>query len=196
VITLPIPLLLIGHPRLLRSVVAAARLVGVRLVSSGSGLLLSKDPEELAIYEVCHAADARGLEALSSEQRTAVLAWSAKGVIDNGGFRFYFEGDWKIREVSAAFRDLDISDVADACEEASQVFPANLPPQDWTRRNSILAGVAPDALRSLDERVWALDWSRLRAAIVAYMDNHEEQFRRFRVAAQPRVAADGAKPRC
>jgi hypothetical protein len=35
-------------------------------------LLLSKDPERLSIYEVCHAADEQGLDALSSEQRTVV----------------------------------------------------------------------------------------------------------------------------
>src|SRR6185369_1319119 len=94
VITRPIPLFLFGYPRLLSFAVQGLRLVGIRLVHPSSGLVLSKDPARLAIYEVCNDADEQGIEALSVEQRTVVHAWMAKGIIDNGGFRYYFEGAW------------------------------------------------------------------------------------------------------
>lgn len=45
-----------------------------------------------------------------------VRAWAAKGIVDNGGFRYDFEGAWQVRELAQAFRNLGFGDVGDACD--------------------------------------------------------------------------------
>jgi hypothetical protein len=164
-------------------------------VDPGSGLVLSEDPNELAIYEVCELADERGIESLSHEEQLVVHAWSAKGIIDNGGFRFYFDGAWMIQHVADSFRTLGFEDAADACTDAAGFFPSNLPPRDWQRRVDILKTISAEALKPLDERIWAVEWHHLKAAILTHMERHPGRFGGFRRAAQPAVAADGASPR-
>jgi hypothetical protein len=78
------------------------------------------------------------LGALPAEGKVVVWTWHAKGIIDNGGFQYLFEGifetDPYYAGTLAAFRAIGAEQCAAALEEALQVFPRGKPPVDRDRR--------------------------------------------------------------
>ncbi len=64
---------------------------------------------------------------LSDPYRTIVLIYTAQGVIDNGGFQYFFESDFPgIPSYSVyieAYRRIQAHEAADALETATALFP-------------------------------------------------------------------------
>lgn len=83
------------------------------------------------ISDVCDLlgsrADVYGLKSLIHWEQVALMAWWAKGIIDNGGFQYFYEGAWQSEEVAAAFDELGFSQAAWACRESMTVFPLRQP---------------------------------------------------------------------
>lgn len=165
----------------MRSILNRIRaLFGAPVASGASGLAYATDPLESTIYSVCEEADKRGLDALSETQRAVVLAWGATGIIGNGGFRYFYEGEWRMAELGAAYRALGFGDAADACERSLDVFPGRVVPRDQHRRSEILERIDQTQLESLQGAVFAIGWDALRDAIGQYMARHASEFVRFR----------------
>ncbi|MDY7035495.1 MAG: DUF4375 domain-containing protein [Thermodesulfobacteriota bacterium] len=59
-------------------------------------------------------AEDEGLDGLTQIQQTALLVWWTFGIIENGGFRYFFEGASNIEQVADAFRELGFYAAADA----------------------------------------------------------------------------------
>jgi hypothetical protein len=152
------------------------KLLGYRLVWSNSGLLFSKSTLQSAIHELCTRADEDGLEALPQRHRIVVLAWAARGIIGNGGFRYYYEGGWRMAEVAAAYRTLGFEQAARACESTLRIFPACMPPRDDERRREIVQRTDFDQFEDEESKVYDVDWESLEAAIKRYMDRHPVDF--------------------
>jgi hypothetical protein len=75
-------------------------------------------------------ADLHGVYSLSEEEKTVLVPyWAARGVIGNGGFRYFFEGKHQLLEVARRMRLLQLNAVADACEKVVRdIFPNGVPP--------------------------------------------------------------------
>jgi Domain of unknown function (DUF4375) len=153
--------------------------VGQRLTSALSPWLPKRSLEQ-RIYAVCGAADEHGMDALSAPQRTIVLAWAAKGIIGNGGFKYFYEGEWRGAELAQAYRALGFAAAAEACDRSLDAFPARQPPRDAARRYQYIAAGEDAVFGDLEDAIFALEWSALELAIGEYMAKHVEEFRRFR----------------
>jgi hypothetical protein len=68
----------------------------------------------------------------ADEHQVVILAWQATGIIDNGGFRYlfegYFKGDPYFERTAAAFNSIKASLCAEAVEEALGLFRHSMPP--------------------------------------------------------------------
>src|SRR5688572_3543263 len=137
-------------------------LFGYQAVSSNSGLVTASDSLERRIYGVCHAAEVRGLGALSEAQRAVVLAWGGKGIIGNGGFKYFYEGEWRMAELAAAYRALGFTSAAEACEGSLSAFPQHTPPEDQRLRRDFLGPEAVALFDDLEQDVFDLDWHDLK----------------------------------
>ena len=154
--------------------------VGLRIVSSASGLVNASDELERRIYSICHEADERGLDALTAPQRAVVLAWGSRGIIGNGGFEYFYEGEWRMAELAEAYRALGFSDAADACERSLEVFPEREPPRDTTQRGSFLNTESKAFFKDLEKLVFRIQWDALKLAIGHYIESRPDEFRKFK----------------
>jgi hypothetical protein len=145
-----------------------------------SGTNFSTDPVSRRIYAVCDEADRVGIDALSKAQRAVVLAWAAKGTIDNGGFAYYYAGDWRTVMLAEAFRSFGFEEAARSCEESRLLFPGGIPPEDIDRRSTLLKAIDGELFRPFDKAIFAVSWDALRDAIALYMDARPVEFSRFR----------------
>ena len=70
----------------------------------------------------------------------------AQGVIDNGGFQFFFENDWPKNPAYSvfveAFRRIGAVEAADCMQDAVEMFPSKSPHLDYQMRRDFM-----DALR-------------------------------------------------
>lgn len=101
---------------------------------------------------------------LSEPYRTIVLIYSAQGVLDNGGFQYFFESDFPgIPSYSVfvdAYRRIDAHEAAAALESALAIFPPASQHLGVERRR-ILADKADffstlDSKICGDEKIWSL----------------------------------------
>jgi hypothetical protein len=78
-----------------------------------------------------------------------LLAYTAKGIIDNGGFQFFYEGASHAIDVAWAFDELGFTQAADACRQSTAVFTHGIPPADHEERNALM-----DKLGDQTARCW------------------------------------------
>jgi hypothetical protein len=86
---------------------------------------------------------------LAEPAQVILLAYNAKGIIDNGGFQFFDEGASHAIDVAWAFDELGFPEAADACRRSTAVFPHGIPPADWEERNDLM-----DMLGNQTARCW------------------------------------------
>ena len=71
------------------------------------------------------------LSVLPVPLQTLVLIYSAQGVIDNGGFQYFFESDWpgspSYSVFTNAYRAIGASQIAVAIDQATALFPFDEP---------------------------------------------------------------------
>jgi len=92
--------------------------------------------------------------------QTVAVVSSAQGMIDNGGFRYFFENDWPGQPPYSyfvdAYRRIGAVDAAQAFEEAVAVFPFEDPHKQAKKRNEVLERYQDDPadpLERLSDRV-------------------------------------------
>jgi len=140
---------------------------------------LSLERVERIIEELGVKADEWGIDVLTAEQKNVLLPWSARGIIGNGGFKYYYEGNQDPLATARAFRALGFEDVATACERSLFVFPLGRMPLGEPGRFEAFKAVDWDSnsVRELDRTVWRLKWDDLLASIGVYMSRHSAAFR-------------------
>lgn len=83
------------------------------------------------------------LTALPVPLQSLVLVYSAQGVIDNGGFQYFFESDWpgspSYSVFSSAYRAIGATQVANAIDQAIGLFPFDEPQLKLELRNEFLS---------------------------------------------------------
>jgi len=82
------------------------------------------------------------LQKLPEPFRTVVIIYSAQGVIDNGGFRCFFEGDWPgqppYSSISDAHRRIGADVAAECIARAAALLPFADPHLGEDRRHTFL----------------------------------------------------------
>ena len=88
------------------------------------------------------------LKSLSICDQTILAVSSAQGVIDNGGFQHFFEGDWPDKPpysyFSDAYRRIGAEGAAQCIDRAAALFPFAQPERHGKRRQRFLKSL-PEA---------------------------------------------------
>ncbi|HTE17900.1 MAG TPA: DUF4375 domain-containing protein [Armatimonadota bacterium] len=120
-------------------------------------------------------AEKEGLKSLTPEEQTVLLPLWASGIIDNGGFKYFYEGATETLEVAAAFDSIGLPEAADACRKAHSLVPAEvlaggyMACRDWM---DTFEWEELDALfLPLNHVIWDLD-DRLVPALAVYIRAH------------------------
>lgn len=121
---------------------------------------------------LCELADQRGLASLPQLERTAVLTWWAKALVDNGGFQYFYEGSPDGQAVAQAFTEVGLTHIANAFFASLRAFPNQIPPPDHNLRlqwMDLHSDELQEAFVSLDEIVWGLEPQRLSEVLKVYL---------------------------
>jgi hypothetical protein len=140
-----------------------------------------EDQDDYALVEtVCEAlatyADEDGIWSLSETERTVLLPYWAKAIVDNGGFLYFYAGADNANEVAEALEKIGCSGVAAAFRRSAELFPGGRPIRGeeamsrWLEEHEAEA----DALfADLNPTVWRCDeelWTRLAAFIRGHLN--------------------------
>jgi uncharacterized protein DUF4375 len=95
---------------------------------------------------------------LPAAESTLVVVYGAQGVIDNGGFRYFFENDWSGRPpyslFSDAYRQIGSAQTAALLDRAVSLFPFPRPHLASRKRNQFMDSLPEDhELFALGDRV-------------------------------------------
>jgi hypothetical protein len=71
-------------------------------------------------------ADEAGTDSLTPPEQAIVRAWSAAGILGNGGFRYFYEGATDMAAVADAFEVLALPQAAQVCRQSMTFFPAHV----------------------------------------------------------------------
>lgn len=129
----------------------------------------------------------------------------AQGIIDNGGFQYFFENDWPENpEYSLfvdSFRRIGAAEAADCIQDAASMFPFSMPHLDCDMRREHMdflrqkERTEESVLDKLGFRVMDLGGDTL-IRLVAYVRTHLEHFPTAQKNADPDAPPNGdpAKP--
>ncbi len=127
-----------------------------------------------------------GLRNFTQPEKTVLLAYWAMGIIQNGGFQFFYEGATNMDEVADAYERLGYHEAAEACRKSSSIFPYGVPPEEAHQRLQALPsyqGHSNDFLRSLNEVVcnagdadWNAGDADFEGTVAGYIRTHTSHF--------------------
>lgn len=147
-------------------------------------MLSKKDmtDEDFAQYfdSLCSLADSDCLSTISVSERTIILVWWAKALVDNGGFEYFYEGACNAGDVAKAFFEVGLDSIANAFLTSVRVFPNKNPIPDHELRQQWLSQrevIVKRAFARPNKIVWSVDEKEVLNALKAYVVAHENSFR-------------------
>jgi len=105
------------------------------------------DDESLLMQVIEKITTAQGFDIhqISQEHRNVVAVITAQAVIDNGGFRHFFEshfdGDSDYQMFVQAYQNVGAAESADALNQALMMFPDGVPPAELEHRQKYLDAI-------------------------------------------------------
>jgi hypothetical protein len=124
----------------------------------------------------------------------------AQGIIDNGGFQYFFENDWPENpEYSLfvdAFRRIGAAEASDCIQDAASMFPSSTPQLDCDMRREHMdllrekEGVEESVLDKLGFRVMDLGGDTM-IQLANYIRTHIDYFPTAKKNAEPGAAPNG-----
>ncbi|MCD9098212.1 DMP19 family protein [Luteimonas fraxinea] len=133
--------------------------------------------EKIYLSGVAARAD-RGVHCLPWPEQAVVIAWWAKGAIDNGGFSYLYESPVRIDDIERAFREVGAAIAADACVRSKQFFPRGEVPESLSAREALIKSLSndngEDPWHDCDRAVWALE--DFDSSVANYVRSHPENF--------------------
>lgn len=123
-------------------------------------------------------ADLHGLDSLSEEERSVLVPYWARGVIGNGGFRYFYEGNHDLHDVARRMRTLQLDAAATACESVAQhVFAGGAVPRNDDEREALLSKVDWKRFSQEEDVVFDLRWEDILDAVGRYVEAHPAAFK-------------------
>jgi len=80
-----------------------------------------------------------GFDSLEPREQVALLAYSAHGLVTNGGFKQFYEGPLPLSRLVAALRELKLNALANAALTTAAAFPTPALAEDPAARREHLA---------------------------------------------------------
>lgn len=120
---------------------------------------------------------------LSQPEQVVLLVWNASGIIDNGGFQYFYELTSNMTDVAWAYEELGYVEAAAACRQSMDLFPHSIPPQGHDKRNRLLERrqqVSEAMWEPLNKVLWGVT-DQLPARLARYVRSNREAFSRYRV---------------
>jgi hypothetical protein len=99
---------------------------------------------ESILARLANRAAALGFDSLTPQERTALLAYSAHGLVARGGLRLFYEGPLPLAELVLAFRELKLNGLANAAFATASLFPDPALADDPVMRREHLAALNTD----------------------------------------------------
>ena len=123
----------------------------------------------------------------------------AQGIIDNGGFQYFFENDWPENPSYSvfvdAFRRIGAQEAADCLQDAVELFPSTSPHLDYQMRRSYMdalrakEGGRESVIDKLGDRVIDLGGDTF-IRLARYISAHIDSFPTAKQNAEPAHAAN------
>jgi Domain of unknown function (DUF4375) len=122
-----------------------------------------------------------GVLTLSEPERVLMLSWWAKGIFDNGGFLYFYQGATNILQVADAFEAIGFTAGAKACRRSTEGFEGGQPPEDLEEMKRWLAAnsASPSLLRKWEELcdpIWKIPDSEFDRLLVDFLLKHRGSF--------------------
>ncbi|MBN2385149.1 DUF4375 domain-containing protein [bacterium] len=117
------------------------------------------------------------------KDQAVILVWHASGIIDNGGFQYLFEGNFKgdpyFARTAAAFKTIKASKCAEAIEEALKLFPYSKPPQDINKRLKIYQAVSAAKQEAIDVKFFS-ESKEMMTTLAKYIRENRAEFKHLK----------------
>jgi hypothetical protein len=153
----------------------------IRAMSSDlNKLLKTKDDfelcDELFKRMLKHCGDDLDVSMCKEKDQPVILVWHASGIIDNGGFQYLFEGNFKgdpfFTKTAAAFRTIKAVKCAEAVEEALKLFPESKPPTDIEKRLKVYQAVGVAKRQAIDRKFFS-ESKNIKALLARYIRENQ-----------------------
>jgi len=71
---------------------------------------------------------------LTKEENVVLLVWHASGIIENGGFHYFFEQELNAEAVATAYETIGCDKAAELLRLGLSLFPNAVLPASWEER--------------------------------------------------------------
>lgn len=147
-------------------------------------LLATQDDFELCDQLFLRLVDRYGedfdVSKCQEKEQVVVLVWHASGIIDNGGFQYLFEGNFKgdphFAKTAAAFKTIKAAKCAEAAQEALKLFPDSKPPTDIAKRLKLYESVSAAKREAIDAKFFSQS-KDIRTILANYIRENREEFK-------------------
>jgi Domain of unknown function (DUF4375) len=123
-----------------------------------------------------------GLQEVPFDQ-PVLLVWHASGMIDNGGFQYLFEGNFKgdphFAKTAAAFHTIKAAKCAEAVQEALKLFPDSKPPTDIEKRLNVYQSVDVAKREVIDGKFFS-ESKDLKTILAKYIRENRKEFKHLK----------------
>jgi hypothetical protein len=150
-------------------------------------VLKIKDDDELCskVYDhlIKHYGEKLDASKMAEKHRPALLTFHAMGIIDNGGFQYLFEGDFKGDPVFAltltAFKNIKAEKCAEAFAEALRLFPDSRPPTDIEKRLKVYQSHPMERRNAIDMKFFKGS-KEVPKLLAKYIRENAAEFRKLK----------------
>lgn len=166
------------------------------LSSTGCSRAMSSDVEKVLKteddFELCdglfkfmlkHYGQDFDVSKCKEQDQVVILVWHASGIIDNGGFQYLFEGDFKgdagFAKTAGAYKTVKAAKCAEAVEEALALFPGSMPPLDIEKRLKVYQAVNAAKRQEIDNRFFG-ESKEIKTLLAKYIRENSDEFKHLR----------------
>lgn len=139
--------------------------------------------DELFKLMIKHYGEDFDVSKCKEKDQPVILVWHASGIIDNGGFQYLFEGDFKgdpfFARTAAAFKTIKATKCAEAVDEALKLFPDSKPPQNINKRLKIYQAVAAAKREAIDVKFFS-ESKEMKTILAKYIRENRAEFKHLR----------------
>jgi hypothetical protein len=147
-------------------------------------ILATKDDfelcDQLCLRLVDHYGNDFDVSKCKENDQVVVLVWHASGIIDNGGFQYLFEGNFKgdpyFAKTAAAFKTIEAKKCAEAVNDALKLFPDSKPPTNVPQRLRAYQSVAASKRDAIDSTFFS-ESREIRKHLAKYIRDNSEAFK-------------------